>query len=210
VNLGATWPRARKRPEQRVSCLSPNIRLVPRRRVSVTLLAPLVFFAASVAQVVIVMAAVNPLANPGANRQLPAFADRTGPCTVVQGGFRCPSPCYPRGVLGYDGSRACTEVLLAAIDQAQAAEHLPVFALPSDYFELSATRQMFVLVNLERISRGVPPLVGLSPYLSAAVTTAARKAIDPPFQVTYGPIQVSLPPGGGDYAFGGGVGRRLG
>ena len=57
---------------------------------------------------------------------------------------------------------------------------------------------MFVLVNLERISRGVPPLVGLSPYLSAAVTTAARKAIDPPFQVTYGPIQVSLPPGGGD------------
>ena len=60
-----------------------------------------------------------------------------------------------------------------------------------------------LLAGAFRISRGVPPLVGLSPYLSAAATMAARKAVDPPFQVTYGPVQVWLPRGGGDYAFGG-------
>jgi hypothetical protein len=61
-----------------------------------------------------------------------------------------------------------------------------------------------------KISRGVPPLVGLSPYLSAAATMAARKAVDPPFQVTYGPVQVWLPRGGRRLCLWGGVGRRLG
>ena len=74
--------------------------------------------------------------------------------------------------------------------------------LPSSYFSLSATRQMFVLINLERISRGVPPLVGLSPYLSSTATTAARQSSDPPFQNSYGPVQVWAPPSG-NYAFGG-------
>ncbi len=94
-------------------------------------------------------------------------------------------------------------LLLSAIDQAQAAENLPGFVLPSNYFSLGATRQMFVFINLERISRGVPPLVGLSPYLSATATSAAGHLADPPFQASYGPVQVWAPPSGGNYAFGG-------
>ncbi len=62
---------------------------------------------------------------------------------------------------------------------------------------------MFVLVNLERISRGVPPLVGLSPYLGPPAETAARDAEDPTFQRVYGRVQVWYPPSGGMYAFGG-------
>jgi hypothetical protein len=145
----------------------------------------------------------NPLANPAANRQMPFLATSTGTCTLRQGEYRCPSPCFPTAVLGYNASRACSDLLLTAINEAQATEHLPGFTLPSNYFQLSATRQMFVLVDLERISRGVPPLVGLSPFLGAAATNAAREAVDPAFQSSYGPVKVWAPPQGGDYAFGG-------
>jgi hypothetical protein len=145
-------------------------------------------------------ASTRGLANPPANRAEPALAASTGNCNTA--GNRCQSPCYPTGAFVYNSSRACTDILLTGINQAQAAEHLPGFVLPSNYFSLSATRQMFVLVNLERISRGVPPLVGLSPYLSATATTAAGQSADPPFQASYGPVQVWAPPSG-NYAYGG-------
>jgi hypothetical protein len=147
-------------------------------------------------------ASTRGLANPPANRSEPALAAGTGTCNAA--GNRCQSPCYPTGAFIYNSSRACTDALLSAINQAQAAEHLPGFLLPSNYFSLSATRQMFVLINLERISRGVPPLVGLSPYLNSTATTAARQSADPPFQTSYGPVEVWSPPSGnGNYAFGG-------
>jgi hypothetical protein len=149
-------------------------------------------------------AAANPLANPGSNRPLPSLASSTGMCTYVQGGgMRCPSPCYPHGAFKYNSSRTCTALVLSAINKAQASENLRGFTLPSNYYELSAAKQMFVLINLERVSRGVPPLVGLSPYLDAATTSAARQAEDPVFGTSYGPVRVWVPPGGGTYAFGG-------
>ena len=149
-------------------------------------------------------ASSNPLTNPTANRPLPVLADNTGLCTYGQGGaVKCQSPCYPTGALQYNSSKECTQLLLSAVNQAQASEHLERFTLPSNYFQLGVTRQLFVLVNLARISLGVPPLVGLSPYLSAAATQAARQSEDPLFQTSYGPVHVWLPPGGGMYAFGG-------
>jgi hypothetical protein len=147
-------------------------------------------------------ASTRGLTNPPGNRQEPALAAGTGSCNAA--GNRCQSPCHPTAAFVYNASHACTDVLLSAINQAQAAEGLPGFVLPSNYFSLSATRQMFVLINLERISRGVPPLVGLSPYLSSTATTAASHSDDPPFQTSYGPVQVWAPPSGnGNYAFGG-------
>jgi hypothetical protein len=146
----------------------------------------------------------NPLANPPANRPLPAFATSTGQCTIGQGGaMHCQSPCYPTGRFVYNASPACTDLLLGAINQAQAGEHRAGFSLPANYFSLSAGEQMFVLVNLERMSRGIPPLVGLSAYLNAASERGARNALDPAFQPSYGPVKVWLPPAGGFYAFGG-------
>jgi len=121
-----------------------------------------------------------------------------------------PVPSATRAVSLVTTLSCCTEVLLAAIDQAQAAEHLPVFALPSDYFELSATQTDVRPGEPGRISRGVPPLVGLSPYLSAAVTTAARKAIDPLSRSRTAQSRCRCPRSG-DYAFGvgGGPATRL-
>ena len=149
-------------------------------------------------------ASPSPLANPSSNRALPVLANNTGPCTYGHGGaMSCLSPCYPTGALQYNSSKSCTNVLLAAINQAQASEHLEGLTLPSNYFHLNVTRQLFVLVNLVRISLGVPPLVGLSPYLIAAASQAARQSEDPVFQTSYGPVHVWLPPGGGMYAFGG-------
>ncbi len=128
----------------------------------------------------------------------------TGECTYAPGGsVRCPSPCYPAGKITYNPSKACTDLVLSAINQAQASEHLPGFTLPTNYFALLPAKQLFVLVNLERISRGVPPIVGLSPYLDTFAANAARKSEDPPSQISYGPIHVWFPPGGGPYGIGG-------
>jgi hypothetical protein len=105
--------------------------------------------------------------------------------------------------LSYDASAACTALLMTAVNQAQAAEGLHTFSLPTGYSALTIGQQMFVLVNLERISRQVPPLAGISTYLSAAATSAAAQAEDPVFRTSYGPVRVWAPPGGGYYAFGG-------
>jgi hypothetical protein len=94
-------------------------------------------------------------------------------------------------------------LLLGAINDAQVAEHFHPFVLPSNFARLTVDQQLFVLENLERISHGVPPLVGLSPSLAPPAQEAAQKSEDPVFQPIYGAVQVWLPPAGGSYAFGG-------
>ncbi len=47
---------------------------------------------------------------------------------------------------------------VAAINHARASEGLPALALPRDYWQLSPPQQQFILVNLERTSRGLSPL----------------------------------------------------
>jgi hypothetical protein len=177
---------------------------VTRRLAPIVLVAALCALTAAAGPVGEASAAINPLANPSTNRPAPPLSDSTGNCTYQpNGALNCQSPCYPHGKFDYNSDKACTDLLLPAINQAQKAEHLKQFALPSNYFALGAAKQMFVLINLERISRGVPPLVGLSSYLNAEASTAARHAQDPSFKTSYGPVQVWLPPGGGTYAFGG-------
>lgn len=146
----------------------------------------------------------GPLANPTSNRQPPYLSIDTGACTQQPGQApKCQSPCFPHDKLVYNNSRACAKLLLTTTNAAQRAEKHGLLVLPSNYFGLSVTKQAFVLVNLERLSHGVPPLVGLSPYLSAAATAAAKKGEDPVFQTSYGPVKVWFPPTGGDYGFGG-------
>jgi hypothetical protein len=128
----------------------------------------------------------SPLANPTVNRPTPADVYGAG------------SPCVPAG-----GDRwvACNRIFLAAINAAQVSEHRRGFTLPSNFLTLSSAQQMFVWVNLERISRGVPPLVGLSPYLSEATTRAAKTGTYVRFQSSYGPVKVAVSPQTGNYAW---------
>lgn len=134
----------------------------------------------------------NPLANPSYDIAPPPLALSTGPCTGQEvGGFvdGCASPCYPRvrvlpnndWVFPLADTQACTDLVLVAINAAQAAEHLPAIVLPTNYFDLDVAEQLFVLTNLERVTRGIPPLVGLVPYLDAVATLGARADEDPFF-----------------------------
>jgi hypothetical protein len=60
---------------------------------------------------------------------------------------------------------ACIAALLTDIDQARAAEGVPVMVLPRGYPTMPAARQLFVVTNLERVDRGLPAVTGLSTQL---------------------------------------------
>ncbi len=59
----------------------------------------------------------------------------------------------------------------ADIDQCRALEGVGQLVLPSNFGKLNGPEQMLVLFDLERINRGLPPVVGLS----AALDTDARR-----------------------------------
>ena len=69
----------------------------------------------------------------------------TGPCPDLP-----PRPNYYA-----DGSE---HTAIEAIDHARASEGLPNLNLPGDYWQRSPSQQQFVLVNLERTSRGMAAL----------------------------------------------------
>jgi hypothetical protein len=126
--------------------------------------------------------------NPGHNVAGPALADGTGQCTSTNGGaFECPSPCYPKPreradhtfVLGLADTRACTQYVVNAMNKVQASEHVHALVLPTNYYQLNVVEQLFVLVNLERITHHVAPLGGLVASLDRVATVGARRAQDP-------------------------------
>ena len=51
--------------------------------------------------------------------------------------------------------------------------------LPSNWFTLTQTEQLFVLANLDRVGLGYPPYLGLNANLSAEAQTAAQAYEDP-------------------------------
>lgn len=139
-------------------------------------------------------AGTNPLANPPSNITPPPYLLNTGPCTTVAGVTTCPSPCAPDGTFGYNASTGCLALGVSALDLGRSAEHLVAVHLPSNFSRLSVSEQLFVVVNLERIARRVPPLVGLAPALDASAQAAAVAGTDPPPKPSYGAIAVALTP----------------
>jgi hypothetical protein len=92
-----------------------------------------------------------------------------------------PSPNFLNSCSGssYDNSAACTNAALAAIDNARAYEGLSGMGLPSDWYSLSATQQLFVATNLERQDRGLPVLSAMATALDQAATQGAAQSQDP-------------------------------
>lgn len=76
-------------------------------------------------------------------------------------------------------SDACRRVLVADIDAARAREHLRALALPRDYAHLPARQQVFVLTNLERVDRGLPPVSGINAALNVRALLGASREEDP-------------------------------
>ena len=77
-------------------------------------------------------------------------------------------------------SGACDSYLLAAINRARRVEGVSTpMVLPSNWGRLSVTEQLFVLADLERVGRGLPPYLGLNRALSANAADAAAHDADP-------------------------------
>ena len=130
-----------------------------------------------------------PPSNPPANvAPEPAFTFQAGasyssssslPCWQLGQSAWAPDPATPQ----------CMAAEVAATDHARAAEGLPPLRLPSNYASLTAQEQLFVLTDIERVSRGEQPVAGLSAIVSQYAQQGAEAGTDPHF--TFGAIPSS-------------------
>ncbi|MDA8291045.1 MAG: hypothetical protein M0Z33_05110 [Actinomycetota bacterium] len=132
--------------------------------------------------------------NPRSNEPSPPYLQESGPCTAGSSGAEsCASPCYATGpASSTPHSPGCLGLALAAIERGHAIEHLRPLVLPTGFAAMGVGEQLFVLVNLERIARGVPPLVGLVAPLDAAAQQGAVQSRDPSVLTRYGAVRVAV------------------
>ncbi|MDE3064292.1 MAG: hypothetical protein KGJ36_01300 [Acidobacteriota bacterium] len=129
-----------------------------------------------------------PPANPPANiAPVPDFLS-SGSCTQSGTAFTCANPCVSVRLVKavahlvfptYDDSAACVAFFLRSLDAARASEGLGPLTLPTNWSSLTIPEQLFVVADLERVDRGLPPYLGLNAKLSATARAAARSGRDP-------------------------------
>lgn len=134
------------------------IRQTIRRAVTPALLA-LIATATALASVAPGATALHGPPDPSANRQL-------SPTTVVA--------CQ-----GDPAGRACTTDALGDINAARASEAVGPMVLPRGFGSLDTAVKLLVLSNLERVDRGLSPVLGLSAPLDADAAKAAARDEDP-------------------------------
>jgi hypothetical protein len=76
-------------------------------------------------------------------------------------------------------AQACATSALADLNAARAAEGVGPMQLPGDFGALSVPQQLLVLSNLERVDRGLVPVIGLSAPLDQDALTGAQNDADP-------------------------------
>ena len=93
-----------------------------------------------------------------------------------------PSPDYPDicAPVGIDDTRPCLQVTLDAIDRARTAEGVGPLSLPADFPQLSLSEQLFIVVDRERVDRGLAPFTELSADLTTQDARAAALGQLPP------------------------------
>jgi len=74
---------------------------------------------------------------------------------------------------------SCLAAEVAATDRAHRIEGLPAIGLPRNFVHLSAPEQLLVIVDIERVSRGEPPVVGISARADQFAQRAAVANEDP-------------------------------
>jgi hypothetical protein len=130
-------------------------RLLSRRRVVPTATAALLLLAGS-GTALAVRRAQNPMRNSAPS-----------PATVRA----CLAPRY--------SVRSCDMHALADVDLARRSEGVAPISLPGDFFSLSTAERLLALADLERVDRGLAPVLGLTARLDAAAAQAARAQADP-------------------------------
>jgi hypothetical protein len=93
---------------------------------------------------------------------------------------------------------ACISEALADINAARAAEGVPAMVLPPDFASMSVPVQLLNLANLERVDRGLAPILGLSAALNQDAQAGAAQDADPMPTHFYGNAATSNWAGGED------------
>ena len=106
----------------------------------------------------------------------------TNPCVRLVGPRSNLRPVFP----SFSGTPTCTQFLLRALNVARADEELPAIVLPTNWFQLKPQEQIFVIVDLERTARGLPPYLGLNRQLHASAQIAAAHEADPGYARGFG------------------------
>jgi len=91
---------------------------------------------------------------------------------------------------------SCVSSALADINAARAAEGVRAMVLPSGFASMSVPVQLLNLANLERVDRGLVPILGLSAALDQDAQTAAAQDRDPVPTHFYGNVFTSNWAGG--------------
>jgi hypothetical protein len=100
-------------------------------------------------------------------------------------GGRDPAHNTPIGLVPSSCSSAptgeeCINAVVWYLDKARSRVGLPPYALPADFASLTPPRQMFILVNLDRIAYGVRPIPGMTSALNHdALVSGVWRADDP-------------------------------
>jgi hypothetical protein len=118
----------------------------------------------------------NPVTNvaPIPNFYLSVFSSIVAGVAVTT-----PNPCFVGGVPRYVNTPSCTDLVLRAINHARASEHVKKMVLPRNWLRLAPAQQLFVVIDLERVDRALPPYLGLNAALNASAVVAARGHGDP-------------------------------
>jgi hypothetical protein len=95
-------------------------------------------------------------------------------------------------------SSGCISSALADINAARAAEGVPPMTLPSNFASMTVPVQLLNLANLERVDRGLAPILGLSAALNQDAQAGAAQDADPMPTHFYGNTATSNWAGGED------------
>jgi hypothetical protein len=100
---------------------------------------------------------VLPPHNPANVAPVPNYAGCNSSGSCSEG-----PPCYSAGDFApqFD-STGCEQAELQAIDNARAKEGVGPMYLPADFNSLSGDEQLLVVIDLERVGRGLPPIAGI-------------------------------------------------
>jgi len=108
----------------------------------------------------------------------------SGICNETSVVAPCTNPCVQ--LVGsqvvfpsFSATPSCTQFVLRALNVARAEESLPSIVPPTNWFHLNPQEQIFVIVDLERTARGLPPYLGLNRQLHVSAQSAAAREVDP-------------------------------
>jgi hypothetical protein len=79
----------------------------------------------------------------------------------------------------YKVTTACTAEMLQAINNAHAVENVKPMVLPTNWNSLTVPEQIYVVITLERVDRGLAPYLGINAALSGNAQAAAVAGHDP-------------------------------